>query len=79
MSRTHRLTEERETPTMRAISFIERPCSWRSLRASILSTVFTVDNYRRLRTEKRAAGIEPALTGWKPVALPLSYARVFWP
>src|SRR5919109_3094514 len=43
MSLTQRLTDDAETPTRRAISFIERP--WRrSLLASLRSSVFISDN-----------------------------------
>ena len=44
MSRTHTLAEACETPTMAAISLIERPSKRRSSRALDLSCVFIFEN-----------------------------------
>jgi hypothetical protein len=55
MSRTQRLTEDRDTPTTRAISFIERPSSWRRRRASRRSAVFITDNVAEPSDDAKAA------------------------
>jgi hypothetical protein len=60
MSRTYRLTVDRDTPRRRAISLIDRPSSARNRRASTRSVVFIIDNIAERPDDKRAAGIEPA-------------------
>jgi hypothetical protein len=78
MSRTHKLTDERETPTRQAISFMERPSSRRSLRASNRSSVFMTENITKAADVVRAG--DRTRTGdillGRQELYQLSYARV---
>src|SRR5215203_1024738 len=69
-------THERETPSCRSICLTDQPF-WRNSRARSLSSVFTTGNIPEASdvVTERAAGVEPALRGWKPLVLPLNYAR----
>jgi hypothetical protein len=77
MSRTQRLTDETETRSRLAITFIDAPSSLRRRRASSRSTVFMFDNVPEAADGQAGGGNRTRANGtWKDPALPLSYARV---